>query len=105
MDKSETAENGAMSNIAVSVHSTPEIAVKLVHEGKFSAPRRDSKLPTEGDERDDRKDRTKADNRACRQGATSQPEVNLANKGTSKLLTAECIQNWSNTFVVADNGR
>ena len=37
-----------------------------------------------------------------RQGATSQPDVKVANKGTSKLLTAECIQNWSETIVVDD---
>ena len=30
--------------------------------------------------------------------------MKLANKGTSELLTAECIQNWSETVVV-DNGR
>ena len=41
---------------------------------------------------------------ACRQGATSQPEVKLANKGTSKLHTAESIQSWSETLVL-DNGR
>ena len=90
MDKSETAENGAEFKIVV--HSKSENAVKLNHKGKYSAPMRDWK------------DRTKADNGACRQGATSQPEVRVANKGTSKLLTAECIQNWSETFVV-DNGR
>ena len=33
-----------------------------------------------------------------------QPEVKVPNKGTSKLITAECIQNWSETFVV-DKGR
>ena len=32
MEKSETVENGHKSDIAVSVHSTPENAVKLVHE-------------------------------------------------------------------------
>ena len=111
MDKSETAENGAKSSIAVSVYSTPENAVKLVFGGKFSAPMRDSNTPeisttpTEAAGRGDRKVRTKINNGACRQGATSQSEVNLAFKGTSKLLTAECIQNWSETFVVADNGR
>ena len=78
--------------------------MKLVHEGKFSAIRRDSKPPTEADEQADRKDRTNADNGTCRQGATTQPDVNVANKGTSKFLTAECIQNWSETFIV-DNGR
>ena len=30
--------------------------------------------------------------------------MKVANKGTSKFLTAECIQNWSETFIV-DNGR
>ena len=40
-----------------------------------------------------------------KQGATCHPELHLAIKGTSKLLTAECIQNWLKTFVVADNGR
>ena len=105
MDKSETVENGHKSIIPVSVHSTPENAVKLVHEGKFSAPRRDSKTPTEADERTDWKDRCKADDGACSKGATSQPEVSLAIKGTSKLHTAECIQNWSETFGIADNGR
>ena len=98
MDKTETAD------IALSVHSKPENAVKLVHEGKFSALRRDSKPPTEADEQADRKDSTDVDNGTCRQGATSQPDVKVANKGTSKFLTAECIQNWSETFIV-DNGR
>ena len=28
--------------------------------------------------------------------------MNVANKGTSKLVTVECIQNWSETFVVDD---
>ena len=55
---------------------------------------RDSKPLTETDEEADRNDGTKAENRACRQGATSQPDVNVANEGSSKLLTAECIQNW-----------
>ena len=32
MDRSETTENGTKSNIAVSVHSTSENAVKLVQE-------------------------------------------------------------------------
>ena len=41
-DKTETAENGTKSNIAVSAHSKLENAVKLAHEGKFSAPMRDS---------------------------------------------------------------
>ena len=95
--------NGAKSNIVVSVHSKSGNAGKLVHEAMFSAPMRYSKLLTEADEQADRNDRTKAENRACRQGATSQPDVNLVNKGTSKLLTAECIQNWLETFVV-DNG-
>ena len=62
----------------------------------------DSKPLTKADEQADRKDRTKAENRACRQGAPSQPDVKVANKGTSKFLTAECIQNWSETFVVED---
>ena len=104
MDETETIEDGAKSNIALSVHSKSENAVKLVHEGKFSALRRDSKPPIEADEQADRKDRTNADNGTCRQGATTQPDVNVANKGTSKFLTAECIQNWSKTFIV-DNGR
>ena len=56
---------------------------------------RDSKLLTEADEEADRNDRTKAEKRASRQGATSQPDVNVANKGTSTLLTAECIQKQS----------
>ena len=78
--------------------------MKLVHEGKFSAaPRRDLNLPTEADGRDDGKNRTKTDNGACRQGAKSQPEVKAANKGTSKLLTADCIQNWSETIIVEKN--
>ena len=104
MDETETVEDGAKSNIALSVHSKSENAVKLVHEGKFSALRRDSKPPTEVDQQADRKDRTNADNGACRQGATSQPAVKVANNGTSKFLTAECIQNCSETFIV-DNGR
>ena len=100
MDKSETIENGATSKIAVSVHSTPENAVNLIHEGKFFEPGRDSKTPREADERADGKDRTNYDNGSCRLGATSQPEVKVANKSTSKLLTAECIQNWSKTIVL-----
>ena len=84
MEKSEIVENGAKSKIAVSIHSTPENAVNLIHEGIFSGPRRHSKTPTEADERADRKDRTNYDNGSCRQGATSQPEVKVANKGTSK---------------------
>ena len=96
----ETAENSHESNIAKSVNSTPEIAMKLVPEGKFSASRRDSKAPKEIVGRDDRKDRIKTDNGACRQGATSQQEVNVANKVTSELLIAECIQNWSETIIV-----
>ena len=103
MAETETVEDGAKSNIALPVHLKSENAVKLVHEGKFSALRRDSKPPTEADEQADRKDRTNADNGTCRQGATTQPDVNVANKGTSKFLTAECIQNWSKTFIV-DNG-
>ena len=104
MAETETVQDGAKSNIALSVHLKSENAVKLVHKGKFSAHRRDSKPPTEADEQADRKDRTNADNGTCRQGATTQPDVNVANKGTSKFLTAECIQNWSETFIV-DNGR
>ena len=104
MAETETVEDGAKSNIALSVHLKSENAVKLVHKGKFSAHRRDSKPPTEADEQADRKDRTNADNGTCRQGATTQPDVNVANKGTSKFLTAECIQNWSKTFIV-DNSR
>ena len=104
MAETETVGDGAKSNIALPVHLKSENAVKLVHEGKFSALRRDSKPPTEADEQADRKDRTNADNGTCRQGATTQPDVNVANKGTSKFLTAECIQNWSKTFIV-DNGR
>ena len=86
MDKTETAENGHTANIALSVHSTPENTVKLVHEGKSCVPRRDSKspekptFPTEADERADRKDRSNDDNGVCRQGSTSQPEVKVANK-------------------------
>ena len=77
MDMSETAENGTKSIIPKSAHSTPENAVKLVHERKFSTPIKDFKPleistnSTETDERDDRKNRTKADNGACRRGATS----------------------------------
>ena len=98
MDKTETAD------IALSVHSKPENAVKLVHEGKFSALRRDSKPPTEADEQADRKDSTEADNETCRKEAISQPDVKLANQGTSQLITTECIQKLSETFIV-DNGR
>ena len=104
MAETETVEDGAKSNIALSVHLKSENAVKLVHEGKFSALRRDSKPPTEADEQADRKDSTDVDNGTCRQGATSQPDVKVANKGTSKFLTAECIQKLSETFIV-DNGR
>ena len=57
-------------------------------------------ISTEAEDQGDRKDRTKANNGACRQGATSQPEVNVAIEGTSKLSTAEYIQNWSETVVV-----
>ena len=74
MDKSETVENGAKSIFAGSVQSTPENAVKIVHEGKFSTPMRDSKPPTKIIGQDDWKDKVKADNGACRHGATSQPE-------------------------------
>ena len=104
MDETKTVEDEATSNIALSVHSKSENAVKLVHEGKFSALRRDSKPPTEADEQADPKDRTNADNGTCRQLATTQPDVKVANKGTSKFLTAKCIQNWSKTFIV-DNSR
>ena len=92
MAETETVEDGAKSNIALSVHLKSENAVKLVHKGKFSAHRRDSKPPTEADEQ--------ADNETFRKEATSQPDVTVANKGTSKFLTAECIQNWSKTFIV-----
>ena len=100
MDETETVEDGAKSNIALSVYSKSENAVKLVHEGKFSALRRDSKPPTEADGQADWKDRTNAVNGTCRQGATTQPDVKVANNGTSKFLTAEGIQNWSKTFIV-----
>ena len=40
---------------------------------------RDLKLLTD-DEQGDQNDRTKAEYRACRLGATSQPDVNVANK-------------------------
>ena len=80
MDKSETAKNGTKVIIAVSVHSTPENAVKLVHGGKFSAPMFDSKLLAEADERVDWTDRTNYDNGSCRQGATSQAEAKVGNK-------------------------
>ena len=96
MDETETIEDGAKSNIALSVHSKSENAVKLVHEGKFSALRRDSKPPTEADEQ--------ADDGTCRKEAISQPDVKLANQGTSQLITTECIQKLSETFIV-DNGR
>ena len=104
MAETETVGDGAKSIIALPVHLKSENVVKLVHEGKFSALRRDSKPPTEADEQADRKDSTNADNGTCRQRATSQPDVTVANKGTSKFLTAECIQNWSKTFIV-DNSR
>ena len=100
MAETETVGDGAKSNIALPVHLKSENVVKLVHEGKFFALRRDSKPPTEADEQADREDRTNADNGTCRQGATTQPDVNVTNKGTSKFLTAECIQNWSKTFIV-----
>ena len=96
MAETETVEDGAKSNIALSVHLKSENAVKLVHEGKFSALRRDSKPPTEADEQ--------ADDRTCRKEAISQPDVKLANQGTPQLITTECIQKWSETFIV-DNGR
>ena len=104
IDKTETSASGTKSNVALSVHSESENTVKLVHKGKFSAPMRDSKPLAEADGQAGWNDRTKPDYGACRQGARSQPEVKVANKGISKLLTAECIQNWSETFVV-DNGR
>ena len=96
MAETETVEDGAESNIALSVHLKSENAVKLVHEGKFSALRRDSKPPTEADEQ--------ADDRTCRKEAISQPDVKLANQGTPQLITTECIQKLSETFIV-DNGR
>ena len=96
MAETETVEDGAKSNIALSVHLKSENAVKLVHEGKFSALRRDSKPPTEADEQ--------ADDRSCRKEAISQPDVKLANQGTPQLITTECIQKLSETFIV-DNGR
>ena len=96
MAETETVEDGAKSNIALSVHLKSENAVKLVHEGKFSALRRDSKPPTEADEQ--------ADDGTCRKEAISQPDVKLANQGTSQLITTECIQKLSETFIV-DNGR
>ena len=96
MAETETVEDGAKSNIALSVHLKSENAVKLVHEGKFSALRRDSKPPTEADEQ--------ADDRTCRKEAISQPDVKLANQGTPQLITLECIQKLSETFIV-DNGR
>ena len=96
MSETETVEDGAKSNIALSVHLKSENAVKLVHEGKFSALRRDSKPPTEADEQ--------ADDRTCRKEAISQPDVKLANQGTPQLITTECIQKLSETFIV-DNGR
>ena len=96
MAETETVEDGAKSNIALSGHLKSENAVKLVHKGKFSAHRRDSKPPTEADEQ--------ADNETCRKEAISQPDVKLANQGTSQLITTECIQKLSETFIV-DNGR
>ena len=96
MAETETVEDGAKSNIELSVHLKSENAVKFVHEGKFSALRRDSKPPTEADEQ--------ADDRTCRKEAISQPDVKLANQGTPQLITTECIQKLSETFIV-DNGR
>ena len=96
MAETETVEDRAKSNIALSVHLKSENAVKLVHKGKFSALRRDSKPPTEADEQ--------ADDGTCRKEAISQPDVKLANQGTSQLITTECIQKLSETFIV-DNGR
>ena len=92
MEKTETVQNGHTTIIALSVHSTPEKTRNLVHEGKLSAPRRDSKppkkptFPTEADERADRKDRTNDDTGACKQ--------------IVELLTTKGIQNWSKTIVV-----
>ena len=63
----------------------------------------DSKLLAETDERVDRTDRTNYDNGSCRQGATSQAEAKVGNKGTSKFFTAECIQNWSETIIVENS--
>ena len=96
MAETETVGDGAKSNIALPVHLKSENVVKLVHEGKFSALRRDSKSPTEADEQ--------ADDGTCRKEAISQPDVKLANQGTSQLITTECIQKLSETFIV-DNGR
>ena len=96
MAETETVGDGAKSNIALSVHLKSENAVKLVHEGKFSAIRRDSKPQTEADEQ--------ADDGTCRKEAISQPDVKLANQGTSQLITTEFIQKLSETFIV-DNGR
>ena len=96
MAETETVGDGAKSNIALPVHLKSENVVKLVHEGKFSALRRDSKSPTEADEQ--------ADDGTCRKKAISQPDVKLANQGTSQLITTECIQKLSETFIV-DNGR
>ena len=79
MDVTETAENGAKSNIVVSVHSKSENAGKLVHKRKFPAPMRDSKLLIE----------------------TMRKLIGTIEQNrTSKLFTAECIQNWSETIVV-----
>ena len=96
MAETETEEDGAKSNFALPVHLKSGNAVKLVHEEKFSALRRDSKSPTEADEQ--------ADDGTCRKEAISQPDVKLANQGTSQLITTECIQKLSETFIV-DNGR
>ena len=96
MAETETVEDGAKSNITLSVHLKTENAVRLVHEGKFSALRRDSKPPTKADEQ--------ADDGTCRKEAISQPDVKLANQGTSQLITTECIQKLSETFIV-DNSR
>ena len=110
MKKTDTAENGLKFIIAPSEHSSPQNVVKLVHEGRFSTHMRNSRplekptTPTEADERSDWKERSKTDNGACKNGATS-PEVAVAIKGTSTLLRVECIQNCSNRFVFADNGR
>ena len=104
MAETETVEDGAKSNFALSVHLKSENALKLVHKGKFSAPMRDSKYLTKTDEHADWKNRTKADDGTCGKEAISQPDVKLANQGTSQLITTECIQKLSETFIV-DNGR
>ena len=100
MDISETAENGAKSNKVVSVRSKSENAGKLVLEGKISAPMRYSKSLTEANGEAVRNDRTNAENRACRQGATSQPDVTVVNKGTSPRCSSQ-----RNATVLVRNNR